>query len=158
MPCWEESPGQTTTTGKQTQTIPFRFGGGGLRLSKIPLEFSDKGPQVCCAHNFEPMAQNSTTSRLSGIFSHAHVARENDLNFSHLRTRTLRGFFDTMDPLPLWRRGIFCAIGKGGSCGEMGNKKARFAGETGGDRKTKGGFSHGEKGMGALRPLRRRNL
>ena len=28
MPCWEESPGQTTTTGKQTQTIPFRFDGG----------------------------------------------------------------------------------------------------------------------------------
>ena len=30
MPCWEESPGQTTTTGKQTQTIPFRFDGGGF--------------------------------------------------------------------------------------------------------------------------------
>ena len=25
MPCWEESPGKTTTTDKQTQTIPFRF-------------------------------------------------------------------------------------------------------------------------------------
>ena len=35
MPCWEESPGQTTTTGKQTQAIPFRFDGGGfLRTGK----------------------------------------------------------------------------------------------------------------------------
>ena len=31
-----------------------------LKLSKNPLGFSDKRLAVCCAHNFEPLAQNST--------------------------------------------------------------------------------------------------
>ena len=64
------------------QLILAGSGNGGLflRLSKKPPVFSDKRFTVCCAHNFELLAQNSTTSRLSGIFSHAHVARENDLN------------------------------------------------------------------------------
>ena len=32
------------------------------------------------------------TGSLRGIFSHAQAARENDCNFSRLRTRTLQGF------------------------------------------------------------------
>jgi hypothetical protein len=31
-----------------------------LLLSKNPLDFSDKGPAVCCAHNFAAKRQNST--------------------------------------------------------------------------------------------------
>lgn len=37
MPCWEESPGQTTTIGKQTQIIPFRFDGGGIEAVENSL-------------------------------------------------------------------------------------------------------------------------
>ncbi len=37
MPCWEESPGQTTTTGKQTQAIPFRLDGGGIEAVENSL-------------------------------------------------------------------------------------------------------------------------
>jgi hypothetical protein len=54
--------------------------------------FSAKGIAVCCAHNFE-LSSKFHTGSLSGIFPHAHVAVKNDLNFSHLRMRTLRGFF-----------------------------------------------------------------
>ena len=60
-------------------------------LSKNPVDFSDKEMAACCAHNFEPMAQNSTTSRLSGFFPHAHIAVKNDPIF-RLRAQTLRGF------------------------------------------------------------------
>lgn len=37
MPCWEESPGQTTTTGKQTQAILFRLDGGGIEAVENSL-------------------------------------------------------------------------------------------------------------------------
>ena len=43
-------------------------------LSKIPVEFSDKEMAACCAHIFEPMAQNSTTSLLS-VFSPMRISR-----------------------------------------------------------------------------------
>ena len=60
-------------------------------LSKNPVDFSDKEMAACCAHNFEPMAQNSTTSRLGGFFPHANIAVKNDRIF-RLRAQTLRDF------------------------------------------------------------------
>jgi hypothetical protein len=64
-------------------------------LSKNPVDFSDKEMAACCAHNFEPMAQNSTTSRLSGFFPHAHIAVKNDPIFSPAGASSAR-FFDKL--------------------------------------------------------------
>ena len=52
--------------------------------------FLPKGLQSA-ARIILPQAAKFHTGSLRGIFSHAHVARENDLIFSRLRTRTLRG-------------------------------------------------------------------
>ena len=54
------------------------------------LFFLPKGLQAA-ARIILPQAAKFHTGSLRGIFSHAHVARENDLIFSRLRTRTLRG-------------------------------------------------------------------
>lgn len=51
-------------------------------LSKNPVEFPDKEMAACCAHNFEPMAQNSAISLLSVFFPHTHIAVKNDPIFS----------------------------------------------------------------------------
>ena len=58
------------------------------------FEFFAKRFAGCCAHNFGVKRRNSTTSRLRGIFPHAHVAVKNDPNFLRLRAQTLRGFLD----------------------------------------------------------------
>ena len=54
--------------------------------------FLPKGLQPA-ARIILPQAAKFHTGSLRGIFPHAHVAGKNDLNFSRLRTRTLRGFF-----------------------------------------------------------------
>ena len=54
-----EKPERHPARGKKAahrKVLSVRWG----NLSKNPPGFSDKRLAVCCAHNFEPMAQNST--------------------------------------------------------------------------------------------------
>ena len=54
---------------------------GGLRLSKNPEGFPTKGLQSAARRICVPVAHKFHTCSLSSIFSHAHVARENDFTF-----------------------------------------------------------------------------
>ena len=72
---------------------------GGLRLSKNPEGFPTKGLQSAARRICVPVAHKFHTCSLSSIFSHAHVARENDFTFfAACGRQTLRGFFDTLQP------------------------------------------------------------
>ena len=53
--------------------------------------FPTKGSQSAARIICPSVTDKFHTGSLRGIFSHAQVARENDCNFSRLRTRTLRG-------------------------------------------------------------------
>ena len=90
--------GRSGRLGAATRVVPQRFV---FRLCLLvrqrrfftgekSLIFLPKGLQSA-ARIILPQAAKFHTGNLRGIFSHAHVARENDLIFSRLRTRTLRG-------------------------------------------------------------------
>ena len=90
--------GRSGRLGAATRVVPQRFV---FRLCLLvrqrrfftgekSLIFLPKGLQSA-ARIILPQAAKFHTGSLRGIFSHAHVARENDLIFSRLRTRTLRG-------------------------------------------------------------------
>ncbi len=51
-----------------------------MRLSKNPPGFSGKRIAVCCVHNFEPLAQNSTLAARD-VFSLTHMSREKMILF-----------------------------------------------------------------------------
>ena len=64
-----------------------------LRLSKNPPGFSDKRIAVCCAHNFEPLTQNSTLAARD-VFSLTHMSREKMIPiFCRLRAANSARFF-----------------------------------------------------------------
>jgi hypothetical protein len=52
-----------------------------FNLSENPNGFPTKGPQSAARRICAPMAHEFHTYSLRGIFSHAHVARENNFTF-----------------------------------------------------------------------------
>ena len=98
--------GRSGRLGAATRVVPQRFV---FRLCLLvrqrrfftgekSLIFLPKGLQSA-ARIILPQAPKFHTGSLRGIFPHAHVAVKNDLNFSRLRTRTLRGFFSVFQAL-----------------------------------------------------------
>ena len=68
------------------------------RLSENPEGFPTKDLQSAARIICVPAAHKFHTFSLRSIFSHAHVARENDFTFfAACGRQTLRGFFDTLD-------------------------------------------------------------
>jgi len=86
---------------------------GGLRLSKNPEGFPTKGLQSAARRICVPVAHKFHTCSLSSIFSHAHVARENDFTFfAACGRQTLRGFFDKLSARTEIRAGGFYMVQK----------------------------------------------
>jgi hypothetical protein len=69
---------------------------GGLRLSKNPEGFPTKGLQSAARRICVPVAHKFHTCSLSSIFSHAHVARENDFTFLPPAGANSTRFFDKL--------------------------------------------------------------
>ena len=76
------SPG---VQGKTPGSVPAR-----MPLSKNPPGFSDKKLQSAARIICPSVTDKFHTGSLSGIFSHAHVARENDFFFAACGRQTLR--------------------------------------------------------------------
>ena len=92
---------------------------GPARLSKNPPGFSTKGLQSAARIICPSVTDKFHTGSLRSIFSHAHVARENDFNFlPPAGGKLCEAFFDTLtglkaclafSPAPYRQRHIICA-------------------------------------------------
>ena len=85
---------------------------GGLRLSKNPEGFPTKGLQSAARRICVPVAHKFHTCSLSSIFSHAHVARENDFTFLPPAGAKATRFFDKLSARTEIRAGGFYMVQK----------------------------------------------
>ena len=83
------------------------------RLSENPEGFPTKDLQSAARIICVPAAHKFHTFSLRSIFSHAHVARENDFTFfAACGRQTLRGFFDKLSARTEIRAGGFYMVQK----------------------------------------------